>query len=194
MQCGCRGKPARRCYHAHVTQARIVAVAVAIAAAASGCRSIEGLRGLVQPPRFEQAPGQPAEIAFTGVTPTMPAGGATVRIWTKVSNPNRFGCTLSTLRTTLLLNGTQAATGDFPLGLPLEASHSTVVPIELTLSFSDVPALTSIARSALTGEGVRYRLDGTIGVDAGQMGRPTFGPLMLLEGDLHARRVLGTRH
>ncbi len=179
---------------ADVKQTRVLAVAVALAAATVGCRSLDGLRQLVQPPRFEQAPGQPAEIGFSGVTAAMPAGGATVRIWTKVTNPNPFGFTLSTLRTTLLLGGEEAATGDFPLGLPLEPSQSTVVPIELTLSFSDVPALTQVARSALTGSGVRYRLDGTIGVDAGRLGQPTFGPLMLVEGELHARRILGTRH
>lgn len=170
--------------------ASILALAVALLAA-SGCRSLDAIRALVQPPRFEQAPGQPAEIAFRGVTAAMPAGGATIRIWTKVTNPNRFGFTLSTLRATLRLDGTQAATGEFPLGLPLEPARHTVVPIEFTISFSDVPALTSVARSALTGEGVRYRLDGTIGVEAGPMGQPTFGPLLLLEGDLHTRRVLG---
>jgi hypothetical protein len=177
-----------------VKRTRILAAAIALAAATTGCRSLDGLRQLVQPPRFEQAPGQPAEIAFGGVTAAMPAGGATIRIWTKVTNPNRFGFTVSTLRTTLLLDGVEAATGDFPLGLPLEPSQATVVPIELSIDFSDLPALTPVARSALTGAGVKYRLDGTIGVDAGTMGQPTFGPRLLLEGDLHARRILGTRH
>lgn len=168
--------------------------AVVVAAALAGCQSLEGLRQLVQPPRFEEAPGQPAEIAFSGVTAATPAGGATIRIWTKVTNPNPFGFTLSTLRTTLLLGGTRAATGDFPLGLPLEAAQSTIVPLELAISFSDVPALTQVARSALTGEGVEYRLDGTIGVDAGRLGQPTFGPLLLLQGELRARRMIGARH
>ncbi|HOC17472.1 MAG TPA: LEA type 2 family protein [Vicinamibacterales bacterium] len=172
---------------------RVLAAAMVLAVSVTGCRSLEGLGQLIRPPRFEQAPGQPAEIAFSGVSAAMPAGGATVRIWTKVTNPNPFGFTLSTLSTTLLLDGSRAATGDFPLGLPLEASQSAVVPIELTISFSDVPALTSVARSALTGLGVQYRLDGTVGVDAGRLGQPTFGPLMLLEGELRARRIVGSK-
>jgi len=31
---------------------------------------------------------------------------------------------------------------------------------------------------------VAYRLEGTIGVDAGQLGQPVFGPLTLLRGDI----------
>lgn len=173
---------------------RILVLGAALAIAVAGCRSLDGLGGLVRPPRFEQAPGQPAEIAFSGVTAALPAGGATVRIWTRVTNPNPFGFTLSTLRTTLLLGDAQAATGEFPLGLPLEPSQSTIVPIELSISFSDVPAITRVARSALTGS-LEYRLDGTIGVDAGRLGQPTFGPLQLLRGELRARRDVGTtRH
>ena len=33
-----------------------------------------------------------------------------------------------------------------------------------------------------------YRLDGRIGVDAGPLGRPTFGPMTILEGDVSVRR------
>jgi hypothetical protein len=171
----------------------LAGVAVVLAVVVAGCRSREGARGLVQPPLFQQAPGQPAEILFSPVTAAMPAGGATIRIWTRVTNPNRFGFTLNTLRTTLLLEGARAATGEFPLGLALEAEQSTIVPIELTLNFADAPALTPIARSALTSDGVEYRLDGMVGVDAGQLGQPTFGPLPLLRGELRARRMTGER-
>lgn len=172
----------------HVQRSCSLLVALCLAIAPGGCASLEGLRGLVQAPRFEQAPDRPAEILFHGASAATPAGGATVRIWTRVTNPNPFGFTLSTLRTTLLLGGTRAATGDFPLGLPLQAAQSTVVPLELAISFADVPALAEIARSALTGSPVEYRLDGTVGVDAGTLGQPTFGPLQLVAGELRARR------
>lgn len=172
---------------------RLLALATVVALSVTGCRSLDGIGQLIRPPRFEQAPGEPAEISFRGASASMPAGGATVRIWTRVTNPNPFGFTLSTLSTTLLLDGARAATGSFPLGLPLEGSQSTVIPIELTINFAEVPALTAVARSALTGLGVQYRLDGTVGVDAGRLGQPTFGPLMLVEGELRARRVSGSK-
>jgi hypothetical protein len=41
---------------------------------------------------------------------------------------------------------------------------------------------------AVTGQTVGYRLDGTIGVDAGALGTPTFGPMTLLRGDAQVRR------
>jgi hypothetical protein len=31
---------------------------------------------------------------------------------------------------------------------------------------------------------MEYRLDGTIGVDAGRLGQPVFGPMTLIRGDL----------
>jgi hypothetical protein len=74
---------------------------------------------------------QPAEIRLVGPSAERPIGGAVVRIWTRVSNPNAFGFRLATLRTTLLLDGSRAATGDFPLGLPLGPREETVVPLDL---------------------------------------------------------------
>ena len=69
------------------------------------------LAQLVQPPRFEPADGQPAEIRFMAPSRSMPAGGAGVRVWLEVTNPNPFGFTLSTVNATLSLDGTHAATG-----------------------------------------------------------------------------------
>jgi len=45
-------------------------------------------------------------------------------------------------------------------------------------------------RRAARREPVEYRLDGTIGVDAGKLGQPVFGPMTLVRGDLAA---VGTR-
>ena len=75
------------------------------------------------------------------------------------------------MNATLALQGTRAATGDFPLGLPLGAAQQSVVPLDLTFSFSDVPGLA-----------------GTVGVDAGRLGTPTFGPMLLTRGDLRVLR------
>lgn len=153
-------------------------------AAAPGCATLGQLGRIVQPPRFEEAPGQPAEIRLLGPGRDYPLGGAGVRLWTRITNPNPFGFTLTTLRTTLLLDGTRAATGDFPLGLRFNAGGESVVPLDLAISFADVPGLASAIRGAMQGRSLGYQLDGTVGIDAGPLGQPTFGPLMLMRGDV----------
>jgi hypothetical protein len=159
-------------------------VAALLTLGLSGCATLEGLRGLVQAPRFEQAPGQQAEIRLAGPTASQPLGGAAVRLWTRVTNPNAFGLTLGTLRGTLHVEEARAADVDFPLGLPLRASEQTVVPIDLSISFSDLPGLANVIRRAIDRQPLAYQLEGTIGVDAGQLGQPTFGPMTLLRGEL----------
>jgi hypothetical protein len=147
------------------------------------CASLGGLRALVQPPSFRQA-DQPAEVRLVGPSVNRPLGGATIRLWTDVSNPNPFGFTLGTLDGSLFLEGMRAADAEFPLGLPLRAGERSTVPIDLSISFSDLPGLAEVVRRAARREPVEYRLDGTIGVDAGQLGQPVFGPMTLLRGAL----------
>ena len=163
---------------------------IASALFTAGCASLDSLGSLgrlVQPPAFAEAENQPAEIRLLGPGTDRPLGGATVRIWTRVSNPNPFGFRLATLRTTLLLDGARAATGDFPLGLPLAAREETVVPLDLAIGFSDLAGLSRVVRNAADGQPVPYQLEGTIGVDAGRLGQPTFGPMQLVAGELSGR-------
>ena len=163
------------------------AVVLAVLVFSSACASLGSLSRLIQPLRFSEAENQPAEIRLVG-----PAGGrlggAVVRIWTRVSNPNPFGLRLSTLETTLLLDGSRAATGDFPLGLSLRAGEESVIPLDLSISFSDIAGLSNVVRNAVGGQRVGYQLDGTVGIDAGALGQPRFGPLMLFRGELGAGR------
>jgi hypothetical protein len=151
--------------------------------ALDACAELNRLGALVQPPRFEQAPGQRAEIRLLGASAGRPLGGAGVRLWTKVSNPNPFGLTLGTLKGTLYLEESRAADAEFPLGLALAARQDAVVPIDISFSFSDLPGLREAARRATSREPLVYRLDGTISVDAGPLGQPVFGPMTLLRGD-----------
>jgi hypothetical protein len=102
-------------------------IAAVLLTCAAGCATLEQLRALVQPPRFEEAEDQRAEIRLVGPSAGRPLGGAAVRIWTKVTNPNAFGVTLGTLSGTLFLDGSRAATADFPLGLPLTPGQEHVV-------------------------------------------------------------------
>jgi len=144
---------------------------------AAGCAQLNQLGGIVQPPRFEQVSDRPAEVRVLG------ASGAAVRLWTRVSNPNPFGLTLGTLKGTLYLEDTRAADADFPLGLPLGAGGEEVIPIDISIRFSDLPGLSGVGRRLLARQPVGYRLDGTIGVEAGRLGQPVFGPMTLLRGE-----------
>jgi hypothetical protein len=155
---------------------------------AAGCATLGPLAQIVQPPRFEQADDQPAEIRLIAPSLRLPAGGAGVRIWLEVTNPNPFGFTLRTLDATLALEGSHAATGDFPLGLPLQAGQQSVVPLDLSISFADVPGLAAVARRIAGGSPIEYQLDGTMGIDAGRLGTPTFGPMRLTRGELRVIR------
>jgi hypothetical protein len=172
---------------------RKLVVASLVAVLAGGCTALEQLRLFVQPPRFEQASERPAEIRLLTPSGSRPLGGAGVRLWAHIANPNPFGFTLSTLSGTLFLEDAQAATAEFPLGLPLGAGADTTVPLDLTIDFRDVADLASTLRRTLGRQPVGYRLDGTIGVDAGRYGRPTFGPMTLMRGDLSSSASLG-RH
>jgi len=157
-----------------------MAIACLLTMTAAGCAQLNQLGGIVQPPHFEQVPDRPAEVRVLG------ANGASVRLWTRVSNPNPFGLTLGTLKGTLYLEDTRAADADFPLGLPLGARGEDVIPIDISIRFSDLPGLSSVARRLLARQSVGYRLDGTIGVEAGRLGQPVFGPMTLLRGETRA--------
>jgi late embryogenesis abundant protein len=162
--------------------------ALAIAGALfAGCAELNRLGALVQAPRFEQAPDQQAEIRVMGAGSGLPIGGAGVRLWAKVTNPNAFSLTLGTLKGTLYLEDSRAADVDFPLGLPLAAGGDTTVPIDLSVSFANLPGLADTIRRAVNRQPIAYRLDGTIGVNAGRLGQPIFGPMTLLRGDVRPR-------
>jgi hypothetical protein len=168
---------------------RFLAVLTVISAVSSaGCASLGGLSQIIQPPRFQQAEGQPAQIRILAPSRNMPVGGAGVRIWLKVTNPNSFGFTLRTVSATLALEGSRAAEGDFPLGLPLTAKQESVVPLDLSISFAELPGLAGTLRKLAVGGTVGYELDGTVGVDAGRFGTPTFGPMLLTDGELRVVR------
>ena len=162
---------------------RLVCVAMLLLSSA-GCASLEGLRAFVQPPRFEQAEGRRSEIRLSGPGNGSTSGGATVRLWAKVSNPNSFGLTLGTLRGTLHLEGSRAATVDFPLGLPLQPRDEAEVPIDIVVDFQDLPGLGQAITRVVARQPIEYELEGTIGVSAGALGEPVFGPMTILRGEL----------
>jgi hypothetical protein len=162
---------------------RLIA-AVLVLVVAQACASLGQFGRLIQPVHFSSADDRGSEIRLVGPRAGQPLGGAAVRLWTKVRNPNPFGLTLSTLRATLMLEETRAAEGEFPLGLPLQAGQESVVPLDLSISFSDVPALASMLRRTAGSQPVRYSVEGTFGVEVGNIGSPTFGPMTLFSGEM----------
>lgn len=163
-----------------------LAVAGAVVGAAA-CASL-GLGDVLAAPRFSEASGREASLRLLGPSAERPSGGAAIRIWARVENPNPVGLTLASLAGDLFLEDAPAATVDFPLGVPLPASGDTIIPLELSVNFEDIPGLADAATRALTGQPLDYRLDGTVSVDAGALGRPTFGPSTLLRGQLDVLR------
>jgi hypothetical protein len=168
-------------------RARLLGATFLLVLAVSGCASLGGLAAL-QPPRFEAASGQNAELRLIGPSAQNPLGGASIRLYARVSNPNPLGITLSTLAGTLALDGTHAADVEFPLGLPLSAGGDVVIPLDIVVGFANLPALANVVSNAVTRGTVAYDLNGTVGVDAGMLGTPTFGPMTLVQGNLQARR------
>ena len=167
------------------TTPRVVGLFLAISLVlVPGCATLATLQNFVQAPKFDEAPSRRAEIRLTGASAAAPIGGAAVRLWARVRNPNAFGFTLSTLRGTLFLEEARATTIDLPLGLPLPARGDAEFPIDVVLSFADLPSLGDAIRRAFNRAPIAYRLEGTVGVDAGTLGSPQFGPLTLLRGTI----------
>lgn len=151
-----------------------------------GCATLSGLG--IQAPRFAVADNQSAEIRLLGPSLDRPVGGAALRLYARVENPNPIGITLSRLVGRLQLQGFDAADADFPLGLQLEAGQATIIPLDISVSFANLPGLADVLRRAVVGGEIAYNLRGTATVDAGVLGQPTFGPMNLLAGSVELRR------
>ncbi|MDX1661793.1 MAG: LEA type 2 family protein [Gemmatimonadota bacterium] len=160
-------------------------VTILAALALAGCATLETLG--VTPLRFEEAEDRSTRLRIVGPTAGDPLGGASIRIWAEVENPNGFGLTLTRLAGDLFVEDSESIAVDFPLGLPLAARQDTVIPLDVSIGFDDLPSLGRAARAAIAGESLTYRLDGSFTVDAGAWGQPRFGPLTLLSGEMRVR-------
>ena len=163
------------------------ALAAVVVLGTSGCAGM-GLESVLQAPTFAVDQSQQAHLRLLGPSLDRPAGGAAVRLYARVGNPNAVGLTLTRLVGQLQLEGRNAARVDFPLGVPLTAGGEVVVPIDIAIDFNDLPGLVDVAGRALTGGAIGYALNGTVGVDAGLLGQPSFGPMQLMEGNLRVTR------
>lgn len=159
---------------------RLATIAAGLSAGVGACAT---LRQIVQPLQFSSAPGQQAEVRLFGPSAQRPLGGIGVRMFARVQNPNPLGVNLTRITGNLFLSGNQAGSVDLPLGLSLQANGETTFPVDVSISFSDIPGLSSVLRSALSGSAIPYRLDGRFAVDAGGLGTFDFGPQTLLTGN-----------
>jgi len=162
------------------------ALLVAALPALSGCATLAQLG--IQAPQFSVDNTQQAQLQLVGPSFGHPQGGARIRLFARVRNPNPIGLTLARLAGGLNLEGRNAAQVDFPLGVPLQGNSEAVVPLDITVNFNDIPGLANVLLRAATGGSVRYDLQGTVGVDAGVLGQPTFGPMSLLNGSMRVTR------
>lgn len=161
---------------------RAMTVATAVLAA---CAALSTL-GIV-PLRFSEPPGSEPELRILGPAADRPLGGAALRLYARIENPNQIGLTLRQVAGDLYIEDAEAIAVDFPLGLPLSAGQDTIIPLDVSLRFDRLPRLASLARTALTGNPLGYRLEGSFSVDAGNLGSPRFGPLTLLNGSIRVR-------
>lgn len=161
------------------------AVAALALASVAGCATLGALG--VTPLRFQEAADREPRLRILGPSADRPYGAASIRLWAEVENPNDFGLTLTEVAGELIVQDSATIAVDFPLGLPLSAGQDTVIPLDVTVGFDDVPNLGDAARSAIAGGALRYRLVGTFSLDAGRLGEPRFGPRTLLSGELRVR-------
>ena len=167
--------------------ARIAATLLALGAAA--CATMGQMLG-VQEPTFAFITNRPSTLRLGAPTIKHPRGTATVRLWTLVTNPNPFGLTLTELDGTLGLEGQDVLDVELPLGLPMSAASDTIIPIDFTFGFESFDALGAVATRMLTRDALSYELAGTIGVRAGPLGEPRFGPRTWLQGSLELENPL----
>lgn len=146
------------------------------------------LQNAILPPEFTMADGRSSEIRLLGPSLNRPLGGAELRVWAHVRNPNAFGFTLTRLAGNVFLDDEPAADIDLPLGLPLQASGDTIIPIDLAISFADIPELADEIAGAFAGQTLDYALRGTVAVDAGPLGQPSFGPSTWMQGEVRVVR------
>jgi hypothetical protein len=158
---------------------------LALLAGAAGCGPL--LQQQVQAPQFEVLADRPAELRVLPPSPQRPFGALAIRLWARVTNPNPFPLSILRVQGDLLLEGVRAAQVDFPLGVPLPAAGDTVIPFDIAVNPVDVPQVAPVMTRAIAGDPVGYEFVGRVQVDAGVLGRPTFGPMTLLSGTLQAR-------
>jgi LEA14-like dessication related protein len=156
----------------------------------SACAGLQNLLN-IESPRFELVTDRESGLTIDPISVLTDEPFVVLRVWARVINPNSFGLTLSRLEGDVFLEGREMAEVDLPFGLPLQAARDTIIPVELRFGIPSLSSLGGLGQALLARRPVRYRLDGVIGVDAGALGEPTFGPRTWLQGEVDVRARLG---
>ena len=109
---------------------------------------------IIQPPRFEQRPrstcrGSTSRASKRRRRPTVDASHQSESVRAAARHLQE--------RHASILEDSRAADADFPLGLPLAAGGDSVIPIDISISFSDLPRLGVSAQRLLARQAVPYR-------------------------------------
>ena len=143
---------------------------------------------VVQTPQFEML-----EAGLLKLNPPGLNGGAAeavIRIQVQGRNPNPFGLKLEEIRFDLLLEGAKIAAGVAP-NFELKASGvPTSFPVDVEIPL-DLNTLKSLAR-IVTGQPTSYQMLGGFRMDAGVLGKPSFGPYTIAQGTFKAPSLAST--
>ena len=144
-----------------------------LALALTGC-----VQSVIRSPQFEMREAGLLKLNPPGLNGIAPE--AVIRITLDARNPNPFEFNLEELRFDLLLDGAKLATG-IGSDLKLKANgvpSSFFVDVQIPITTNSLQSLGKI----VGGSSVQYRLDGGFRVDAGPLGKPSFGPYTLAQG------------
>src|SRR5687767_3216984 len=103
------------------------AIATLAVTTALGCAALESLGILAL--RFESADDRGTELRLLEPSAGRPLGGAALRLWAHVENPNGFGLRLSEVAGDLSIAAAGGIEVGFPLALPLVAFQATAFPL-----------------------------------------------------------------
>ncbi|MFN8509147.1 MAG: LEA type 2 family protein [Deinococcaceae bacterium] len=99
----------------------------------------------------------------------------------RVTNPNAFGMGISRIQGQLYLDGDPSGTVDIP-GLNIRPTGSSEVDTQIAIALTE--ANLSHLVKVVQGKSITYRLDGTVSIDAGTLGKPNLGPYTVFQGTL----------
>lgn len=121
----------------------------------------------------------------------LPGGGqpaaAVLELQLRVQNPNAVAVRLANAAGDVFLDGQNVGRVDLPnIDLPARGEARQLARLTLPITFGNLAEFLRLGR----GEALGLRVDGSFTVDAGLLGRPTFGPFTLFQKSLQVARVL----
>lgn len=112
---------------------------------------------------------------------------ATLSVQLRVHNPNPVSVRVARAGGRILLDDLDVGTVNLPnVDLPAGGDATQEAVVDLPVTLANLATFVKVGR----GEAVPYRLEGSFTVDAGLLGKPTFGPYVVAQGVLKQPRIL----